>query len=144
MTSDDWELDYRGTPGPYYYTFAKLKEYSSKNEKGQDVFTLYDAPGGFLNKVDFFSAVVEINRSCQMNKKFLTFSCYDRVKIIASVSWSWDPNIMGHYIFTGKHDGFMKRNAMIPVVRQLIEQSTWRTELCPSTRVEVLNDWQHN
>lgn len=37
-------------------------------------------------------------------------------------------------------DNFIKRGSMIPTMQQLINLSTWSTELCPTTRVEVQND----
>ena len=138
----DWELDIQGTQGPYYYRLFDVKNYARKNDNGNDIITLYDAPGGFIDKVDFYTAVVEINRSCQSSKHrwgFPIIKCYDIVKVIASVSWSFDPNASGGYQYSGKSDGFIKRGTMIPTLQQLINNATWRTELCPSTKVEVQN-----
>ena len=138
----NWSLDIQGTLGPYYYTLLEAEKYTSKNINGQDVLTHYDAPGGFLDKVNFYTAVVEVNRSCSTNKKrfgFQSISCYDRVSVLASVSWSFDPNILGNYQHSGKADVITKREAMIPTLQQLVNLSTWRTELCSSTRVEVVN-----
>ena len=115
----------------------------TKNSKGQDVLSLFDAPGGFIDEVNFFSAVVEINRSCNVIKDKLGISrikCYDRVKVIASVSWSFDPNFPGHYRYSGGADSLSKRMSMIPVIQRLVNQSTWRTLLCPDTKVEVVRE----
>ena len=142
-SSRDWELDIQGTPGPYYYKLFDVKKYSRKDKNGNEIVTLYDAPGGFLNKVDFFTAVVEVNRSCRGGKHrygFQIINCYDKVQVISSVSWSFDPNAAGHYQYSGKADNFIKRGSMIPTMQQLINLSTWSTELCPTTRVEVQND----
>ncbi len=139
----EWELDIQGTLGPYYYKLFDVKKYSRKDKEGNEIVTLYDAPGGFLNKVDFFSAVVEVNRSCRADKHrygFPIINCYDKVQVISSVSWSFNPNVSGYYQYSGKADNFIKRSSMIPTLQQLINQSTWVTELCPTTQVEVQND----
>ena len=139
----DWELDIQGTPGPYYYKLFDVKNYTRKNADGNDIVTLYDAPGGFLDKVDFFTAVVEVNRSCRAGKHrygFPIIKCYDKVKVISSVSWSFDPKASGFYQYSGKPDNFIKRSLMIPTMQQLINLSTWNTELCPTTKVEVQNN----
>ena len=141
--SSDWNLDTQGTPGPYYYKLSEVKNHSHKSKEGIEIITLFAAPGGFLDKVDFFTAVVEINRSCQAGKNrygFITVNCYDKVKVVASVSWSVDPNESEYYQYTGKRDNFIKRGTMIPSMQRLINLSAWKTELCPSTRVEVLDD----
>ena len=67
-------------------------------------------------------------------------NCYDRVKVVASVSWSFDPYTSGGYQYSGKTDGFIKRGAMIPTLQQLINKTTWSTELCSTTKVEVQNE----
>ncbi len=141
--TSDWELDIQGTPGPYYYGLFDVKKYTRKNQNGNKIISLYDAPGGFLEKVDFFTAVVEVNRRCRggVNRyRFPVINCYDKVRVVASVSWSFDPNISGSYRYSGKSDGFIRRGSMIPKMQQLINRSTWRTELCPTTTVEVQDD----
>ena len=138
----DWQLDIQGTPGPYYYKLSDVKNYTQKDKTGKDIITLYDAPGGQLDNVDYFTAVVEVNRSCRVGKHpygFSTINCYDKVKVVASVSWTFKPNETRHYKYSGKQDNYMKRMSMIPSMQQLINLSTWKTELCPSTRVEVTN-----
>ena len=140
---NDWELDIQGTPGPYYYKLLDVKKYSRRGKEGDEIVTLYDAPGGFLDKVDFFTAVVEVNRSCYARRHrygFPVFDCYDKVQVLSSVSWSFDPNMSGYYQYSGKADNFIRRGSMIPTMQQLINLSTWNTELCPTTRVEVQND----
>ena len=142
MTSN-WQLDIQGTPGPYYYKLSEVKNYTRKDNSGKDIITLYDAPGGQLDIVDYFTAVVEINRKCKTGKHpygFSTINCYDKVKVVASVSWTFNPNTTEHYQYSGKQDNFIMRSAMVPSLQQLINLSTWRTELCPSTRVEVRNE----
>ena len=142
-SSHDWELDIQATPGPYYYKLFDVKKYSRKDRDGNDIVTLYDAPGGFLDRVDFFTAVVEVNRRCRAGKHrygFPVINCYDTVRVISSVSWSFDPNVLGYYRHSGKADNFIKRGSMIPTMQQLVNLSTWSTELCPTTRVEVQND----
>ena len=141
--NSDWELDIQGTPGPYYYKLFDVWKNTRKNEDGRDVVTLYDAPGGFSDKVDFYTAVVEVNRTCRAGKHQIGFpiiNCYDRVKVVASVSWSFDPYTSGGYQYSGKTDGFIKRGAMIPTLQQLINKTTWSTELCSTTKVEVQNE----
>ena len=96
----------------------------------------------FLGKVDFFTAIVEVNRSCRGGKHrygFPIIKCYDKVKVISSVSWSFDPRSSG-YQYSGKPDNFIKRGSMIPTMQQLINLSAWSTELCSTTKVEVQND----
>ena len=39
-----------------------------------------------------------------------------------------------------RSDGFIKRGAMIPTLQQLINKTTWSTELCSTTKVEVQNE----
>ena len=128
---------------PVYYKLFDVWKNTRKNEDGRDVVTLYDAPGGFSDKVDFYTAVVEVNRTCRAGKHQIGFpiiNCYDRVKVVASVSWSFDPYTSGGYQYSGKTDGFIKRGAMIPTLQQLINKTTWSTELCSTTKVEVQNE----
>ena len=139
----NWELDIQGTPGPYYYKLSEINKYSRKNSEGDDVLSLYDAPGGFLSKIDFFTAVVEVSRSCHGGRDSYGFSvidCYDQVRVVAAVSWSYDPGKSGHYRYSGKQDGVRKIDSMLPSMQQLINFSSWSTELCPWTKVEVIND----
>jgi len=141
--TSDWQLDIQGTPGPYYYKLSEVKNYTRKDKAGKEIIALYDAPGGQLDNVDYFTAVVEVNRSCRAGKHsygFSTINCYDKVKVVASVSWTFNPNETRHYEYSGKQDNYMKRMSMIPSMRQLINLSTWKTELCPSTLAEVTND----
>ena len=65
--------------------------------------------------------------------------CYDRVKVVTSVSWSFDPNHFFGYLYSGKTDTISKSKAMIPTLQQLINNAAWKTELCPLTQVEILN-----
>ena len=126
------------------YKLFDVKDYTQKNKDGNDVVTLYDSPGGFLDRVDFYTAVVEVNRKCSVGKTWSfgapTIKCYDQVKVIASVSWSFDPNTYGYYRYSGKADKPEKRNSMVPTLKRLVELSSWKTELCSSTLVRLKND----
>ena len=42
------------------------------------------------------------------------------------------------YRYSGKSTPLVKRQQMIPTLQQLINFATWKTELCPSTRIEVV------
>ena len=135
---EDWSLDIKGTPGPYYYRMIDMPKYTRKGKDGKQIITLYDAPGGALSEeVFFYTAVVEANRKCELKQKYF-FHCYDKVKVIASVSWSFIPRELNHYRHSGKPDSLSKRKQMTPTLQQLINVTTWRTALCPSTRIEVI------
>ena len=135
---EDWDLDIQGTPGPYYYRMIDMPKYTNKGKDGNQVITLYDAPGGAISEeVFFYTAVVEVNRKCELKQKY-SFSCYDRVQVIASVSWSFIPGEQKPYRYSGKSTPLVKRQQMIPTLQQLINFATWKTELCPSTRIEVV------
>ena len=135
---EDWGLDIQGTPGPYYYRMIDMPKYTNKGKDGKQVITLYDAPGGAISEeVFFYTAVVEVNRKCKLKQKY-SFNSYDRVQLIASVSWSFIPGEQKPYRYSGKPTALVKRQQMIPTLQQLINFSTWKTELCPSTRIEVM------
>ena len=125
--------------GPYYYRLWSLRDYTKKNDDGNDVITFYDSPGGFVDKVDFFTAIVEVNRKCCSRKQGLKVDCYDRVTVIASVSWSYDPATLD-FLHGDVQDGYLKRKLMIPTMQKLINSASWATELCSSTKIEVRNE----
>ena len=139
----DWSLDMGRDFGPYYYTRRQISQFTKRNKSGNRIVSLYDAPGGALDdKVNFYTAVVEIHRDCWVaslpdfnNARYI--KCYDIVRVIASVSWSYDPNNFRHYSYTGEVDGLFKRKAMLPTLQKLVNNERWSTDLCPHTRVEV-------
>ena len=135
---EDWSLDIQNTPGPYYLTMIDVGNYTKRDKDGKQIISLYDAPGGSLTEdVFFYTAVVEVNRKCKIKGKYF-FQCYDKVKVVNSVSWSFVPSELKHYRYSGKSDSRLKQRQMIPTLQQLINFTTWKTELCPSTRIEVV------
>ncbi|MBQ6011337.1 MAG: RHS repeat-associated core domain-containing protein, partial [Kiritimatiellae bacterium] len=135
---EDWNLDIQNTPGPYYLTMIDIANYTKRDKDGKQVISLYDAPGGALTEdVFFYTAVVEVNRKCKIKGKY-SFQCYDKVKVVDSVSWSFVPSELKHFRYSGKSDSLLMRRQMIPTLQQLINFTTWKTELCPSTRIEVV------
>ena len=139
----DWSLDIDRDFGPSYYTRRQVSKFTKRDKSGNRIVSLHDAPGGALDdKVYFYTAVVEINRDCWVaslpdfnDARYI--KCYDTVKVITSVSWSFDPNNLRHYDYTGEVDGLFKRKAMLSTLQKLVNNKRWRTDLCPHTRVEV-------
>lgn len=95
--------------------------------------TLYDAPGGALTEdVMFYVAVVEVNRTCAAGQ-YGSIKCYDKVTMIDSRTWTYHPGDVKRYSYENKSRG----KGMLPTLKDLINKSSWRTELCPNTRVEM-------
>ena len=135
-TGGDWRVDCSDTLGPYYYSLREVKEYTEKSANNMDVISLYDSPSGFIDPVYFYVAVVELHRLCKPKMtlgRMAGFSCYDQVKVIATRTWQYDPNASKSFLYENKDAGM----GMLPTLRKLINMSSWRTELCSQTTVEI-------
>ena len=137
----DWELDIQGTPGPYYFRMVDMPRRTKIDPLKRRTIVLEDAPGGALSEyVDFYTAVVEVNRSCEIDKStvFNLIKCYDQVKVLASMSWRYDPALQDPYVYPEHPDGLFKRVEMIREMQKLINSKFWHTEFCSDTKVEVV------
>ncbi len=74
----NWSLDACKDAEPYYIETYDLINRTSENENKQKIVTMGDAPCGAISDiVDFFVAVVEIQRSCKPSQiKFLVLQSF--------------------------------------------------------------------
>ena len=136
----EWEVDKQGdvTSGrPYYYdNVLDTYKYKSVNPDGNQILSLYDRPGGQLSAVYFFTAVVEIERTCRLETIFKLRSCYDKVKVVASTSWRYNPRSSVKYSFGNTAYGKEVNPSMVSVIRQLSLGRKWSNLVCSSVTVE--------
>lgn len=135
-SNNGWSVDAKGELGPYYYNLIELSRNTKYNEKGQKVITLKDAPGGSIGDPTwFYVAVVEIHESCEKYPTVNLFRrCYDRVRVVASRMWKYEPYAEQPYIFKNKPSTI---KGMLPTLKDLVNKFSWRTSLCSNTKVEI-------
>ena len=146
--NQDWSLDIKGTLGPYYYSDIELSRMTRTDKNGAQFITLYDAPGGAIyEKVEFFSAVVEVCRKCRLRKAPRVYGlkqfpgdrvqCIDKIQVLASQSWTFNPEVTGSYVFVPQADSRALTYSMVPVLRNLVQSRTWRNLICDDVKVVV-------
>ena len=130
-----WSVDQQGGLGPYYYNLIELGQSTSLDNEGRKQVTFWDAPGGAMSgPTQFYLAIIEMHSRCTMNKnKTAITKCFDSVRLVASRSWSYSPFMADRYKYSNTDSG----RAMLPTMQELINRSTWRTSMCPNTKVEV-------
>ena len=118
----EWTVDKQGdlTSGRlYYYDTILAHKYSSFNSDGNQILSLYDRPRGQLNTVYFFTAVVEIERTCRIETIFRLRNCYDKIKVLASASWRYTPRSNRTYSFGMMKYGKEVNPTMVSSIREL-------------------------
>ena len=131
----NWSLDWDHQLGPYYYSLLELGRHTSYNKKGQRVVTLKDAPGGAIsNPTWFYVAIVEVHQKCKFDRtgRYI-MKCYDKVHMVASRVWKYVPFEEQPFVFQNK----ASRMDMLPTLKEIINKTTWRSNLCPNTQVEI-------
>ena len=134
----NWSLDACKDAEPYYIETYDLINRTSENENKQKIVTMGDAPCGAISDiVDFFVAVVEIQRSCKPSQiKFLQ-SRYDKVTVLDTRKWRYDTvNPDQPYIFDNQSAG---KGEVLPILKQLIEKKKWNVRWSYSTTVTEVN-----
>ena len=101
--------------------------------------TLYDAPGGQTDYVDFMTVAVEVSRSCGMyedkiTRKKIHLRCNDIVDVLAFTRWRFNPDFNPRYDLNPPKEN---EEPISSVLSRLLENKKWKVEICPDVKITV-------